>query len=295
MSTGRSGRRWALALVAAAALHLVGAAGALASQLIDRDATDVSLQLNGSGQALVTYRANGALKHVLASGAVNALPPKQGTTQVEFKLDYSGSGTGFGAACGPHDGPPVAFGLITCKAPDGSFWAVQEWQRSLPNYGVSPSPVQAVRELRLSHWTGATAVLTMHTDWSYHRFDHLFGSVAYMGQPVFGFKSTGTGVPLDSFGRNAYIDTEDAPYGPGWRRENSVLTHKGTGVFCYSVNPHGSHPAGKGRHYRVTVVGPGVTPDVSWEGAAPGPYDAAADQAANAEIKALGDFLCRPN
>ena len=103
------------------------------------------------------------------------------------------------------------------------------------------------------------------------------------------------GEPLDGFGRNVYIDTFDSAYGPGWRRENSALTHKDTGVFCYSVNPHPGHPAGTGSAYRITVIGPGVTPDVEWTGPPPGPYDAAADAIANAQIAALGDGVCRPN
>ncbi len=47
--------------------------------------------------------------------------------------------------------------------------------------------------------------------------------------------------------------------------------------------------------YRATVEGPGVTPDVMWEGNAPGPYDAAADAIANQSIAALGDSRCKPN
>jgi len=35
------------------------------------------------------------------------------------------------------------------------------------------------------------------------------------------------------------------------------------------------------------VVGPGVTPDVMWEGTAPGAYDAAADAEANAAQRAV--------
>ena len=37
------------------------------------------------------------------------------------------------------------------------------------------------------------------------------------------------------------------------------------------------------------------SPDVTWQGAAPGPYDATADAAANAQLKALNDPKCRPN
>ena len=75
----------------------------------------------------------------------------------------------------------------------------------------------------------------------------------------------------------------------------SFLAHNPTGDFCYSVNPHGAHPAGKGARYRATVIGPGVTPDVSWVGAAPGAYDKSMDAVANAAIAQLGDKLCRAN
>lgn len=78
-------------------------------------------------------------------------------------------------------------------------------------------------------------------------------------------------------------------------RENSFLAHSGTGVFCYSFNPHASHPAGNGTKYRATVEGPGVTPDVMWEGGEPGVYDKALDLVANDAITALGDKQCRAN
>jgi hypothetical protein len=43
------------------------------------------------------------------------------------------------------------------------------------------------------------------------------------------------------------------------------------------------------------VIGPGVTPDVYWAGASPGPYDRATDLVANDAIAQLGDKLCRAN
>ena len=73
------------------------------------------------------------------------------------------------------------------------------------------------------------------------------------------------------------------------------MTHKGTGVFCYSFNPHGDRPAGTGSGYRITVIGPGVTPDVMWEAASPGPFNASADARADELIAALHDNVCRPN
>ena len=93
-----------------------------------------------------------------------------------------------------------------------------------------------------------------------------------------GFRSTAGGNPLDTFGRNLYVDTFNSAYGSGWKRENSFLMHKGTGTFCYGFYPHGAHPIGKGERYRATIIGPGVTPDVMWQGNALGPYDASLDQ-----------------
>jgi hypothetical protein len=203
--------------------------------------------------------------------------------------------TGFGGGCGAYDGPKLAWVVAACKAPDGSYWAVQSWQRLLPDYGAQPSAVQSAWEVHLAHWTGALPVLTIDTDWSWHKWDHLYGTFSYEGKPVFGYKATSSGAPLDTFGRNLYVDTFDSAYGAGWIRENSFLTHTNTGVFCYSFNPHSPHPAGNGSQYRATILGPGVTPDVMWEGSSPGPYNEAADAEANLQIGALGDNLCKPN
>jgi len=279
------------------------ASNASASQLVDRNASAIKLEVNSKGEALITYKAQGKQKHVLAWGAVNAIAPTRSRQQLAFKLDYAG-GWGkyhsdywktFENSCGAYDGPKIAWFVTGCTASDGSYWALQAWQRMLPNYGVKATATQSVWELRLSHWTGEIPVLTIDTDWAWHQWDHLFGTFTYNGQAVFGYKATPGGNPLDTFGRNIYVDTFDSVYGKGWLRENSFLTHTNTGAFCYSVNPHGSHPAGKGTQYRATVEGPGVTPDVMWQGAAPGPYDKAADLVANDEIAQLGDGQCHGN
>jgi len=291
-------------LCVCAVLAAVIAPIAAGSQLIDRNASQVSLKVNAKGEALMTYKAGGKLKRVLAWGAVNAIPPNQTKPQVKFQLDYSGgygkyhSNTyylNFKGSCLPYDGPALSWEVAACKAPDGSYWALQAWQRGLPDYGINPSPAQAAWELRLSHWKGELPVLDIHTDWSYHRYDQLFGTYSYGGVPVYGFHATSAGVPLDTYGRNIYVDTFGSAYGSGWKRENSFLTHTGNGAFCYGFYPHGSHGMGNGSRYRATAEGPGVAPDVTWQGAAPGPYDATADAAANAQLKALNDPKCRPN
>jgi len=329
-------------LVLLALVSVVYAPGAGASQIISTSSVaGVELGVNNKGEALLTYTSQGKVVHVLAWGAINAIPPTRGVEQVAFKLDYSGgfdkyynhvgsiqklriefskirytpgyltspvtkrlqhasqSASNYwktgGFSCARYDGPPLAWLVTACKAPDGTYWAVQSWQRMLPDYGVTPTPMQSAWEVHLAHWKGSLPELTIQTDWAWHQWDHLYGTYTYDGSPVFGFRSTSVGAPLDSFGRNLYVDTFDSKYGTGWFRENSFLTHTNTGVFCYSFNPHGAHPEGNGTEYRATILGPGVTPDVMWEGTPPGAYDRNADAAANQQIADLHDNQCRPN
>lgn len=271
---------------------LVSAAPAAASDLIDRNATGVKFAVNAKGEALLTYKVNGATRRVLAWGGVNAIAPTQSRRQISFKLDYSGGWgkykskvwIGFKNTCGRYRGPALQWLVTACTARDGSHWAIQSWQRMLPNYGLNPNAKQAVWELRLSHWTGDLAQLDINLDWSYAgRFDHLWGRYTYRGQGVYGFKATSVGNPLDTFGRNVYVDTLDSTYGKGWKRENSFLAHKGSGTFCYGFYLQRPPLTGTGKRYRATVIGPGVTPDVYWESAGPGAYDRAADAVANEE------------
>src|SRR5437016_5987297 len=125
----------AVLVVLVLAFGSVQAAGA--SQLIDRNATNVQLSADDQGQAMVTYNVGGQTKHVLAWGAVNAIPPSPSRAQVAFKLDYSGGWgryhrtqywTAHAWTCLKYDGPPLAWAVAACKAPDGSYWALQAWQ-----------------------------------------------------------------------------------------------------------------------------------------------------------------------
>ena len=234
---------------------------------------------------------------------INARHPSRSVPQIKFKVDYAGGWKLYRRpvwrtlrnACRPYDGPPLAWAVAACKAPDGSYWAVQSWQRMLPNLGRAPTPSQAVWELRVSHWRGPLAVLRIELDWAYRRYDHLFGSLSYRGKPVYGFRATRQGAPLDTYGRNIYVDTLNSAYGPGWRREMSFLAHRPRGNFCYGFFPREGR-TGKGEAYRATVIGPGVTPDVFWQGAAPGPYDESRDRSRDGEQVELGaGKLCRPN
>ena len=113
--------------------------------------------------------------------------------------------------------------------------------------------------------------------------------------------TTKVGSPLDDYGRNIYVDTLDSRYGKGWRRENAFLAHRPTGVFCYGFYPFTSRGPGNGSKYRLTVVGPGVTPDVSvvipglhdFNRNSPGDVAYESQQNARQDSVAAGDKKCK--
>lgn len=296
----------AVALVAIGALALV--APAAASTLIARNVTDVELRIDAKARAMVSFTsAAGRRVDVLAWDAVDALAPTAGTPQVDFRLDYTGGRRTYGPRfprsfrdrCRPYDGPALAWLVVACTAPDGSFWALQSWQRVRPFHGKPPSkPSHDAWELRLSHWAGETARLDVWQDWKYSaRFESLFGRVTYRGAPAT-HPTRGSG-GWDTYIRRAYIDTLDSGYGPGWWRADAFSVHPPSATFCaiFAENltdQYGTN-RGAGTRYRVTVVGPGVTPDLVWEGASLGAWNAADpgivqhEQEMNQLMASLGD------
>jgi hypothetical protein len=254
-----------LLLPLSAVLLLLSAPTASASEIIDRNAQNVRLAVDVRGQALVSYKVGGRMMHVRAWGAVDARQPTMSRPQVSFRKDYSGRyWTSFRNQCRLYDGPTLAFQVAACAAPDGSYWALQSWRRTLPNFDGRPRSGLGAWELHLSHWSGAIAKLEAWNDWVYGgRYHHLFGRLTYSGKPVYGFTATRVGSPLDGYGRNIYVDTLDSRYGKGWRRENAFLAHRPTGIFCYGFYRFTSRGPGNGTQYRLTAIGPGVTPDVS--------------------------------
>jgi len=275
-------------VIVALAVAVAGAGSpAHASERVDVNATGVRLAVNARGVALVTYRTRGRTFHLLAWGAINALPPSQNVRQVHFRFDWSGGWKtsdrlvwkNFRNRCGKYDGPTLVYAVAACRAPDGSYWALQAWQPYLPHRGYPPWLArQTQRELHVSHWSGPVAKLEAYTDWAFNGQAHdLFGRLTYLGNPVYGFGIGRNGAPNDRYGRSLYIDTFDSAYGSGWKRETSISFRRGSGAFCYSFwpthdntlpgYPNNLRPAGNGKRYRITVEGPGVTPDLQWEAA----------------------------
>ncbi|MFN2627524.1 MAG: hypothetical protein ABR569_02660, partial [Gaiellaceae bacterium] len=292
-------------------------------QLIDRDANGVQLAVNVKGEAMLTYRVAGLLKHVLVWGAVGARQPSESTPQVKFEKDYSG-GWGryhrvywktFVSGCRAYDGPTLPNVVAACKAPDGSYWAAQSWAQPLPDLGFMPWRADlSAMWLELSHWTGPVATFEFGDGWVYGgRFQELFGRYTYQGRPVYGFGTTSVGAPTDNYGRLIYLDTHNSAYGPGWRRENSFVPHNPTGTFCYGFFPFDPtkggyiHPPGEtamrgpgvGDEYRLFAEGPGVTPDVTASVAALHPFDrsnpedVAHQSRQAAQLASYGDKSCR--
>jgi len=305
-------RRPLLSTALLAMLVLAAAPGAAraSQQLGDTDVRDATLRVNPRGEALISYtRSGGAPRHVLVWGAINAHEPTTERPQVRFSFDYSGGLRRYGAAvwkrfrdrCRPYDGPRLELLVAACKAPDGSYWALQRWQRLLPMRGFAPwLPGQRAHELHVSHWSGPLPVLEASPNWTYGgEFQGVFGRLTYLGRPVYGFR-TPSSTRNDPYARFVYIDTFNSMYGPGWKHDTAIVTHTRNGAFCYSFAPQAPPPGypsrtprgpGNGERHRLTVMGPGVTPVVRWEGKGLGRDDRGRD----AEFNRRFDQLVGPD
>jgi hypothetical protein len=301
----------ALALAGAVAALVLAPPAAASQPLGDLNVTGLTLAVNANGKALIRYRReDGRPRAVLVWGAIDARPPSPSVPQVAFRFDYSGglrslghfAAPTFEDRCTAYDGPPLPFLVAACKAPDGTYWAVQAWRRLLPMRGFAPwLPEQGKLEFHVSHWSGPLATLEVSQNWTYGgQWQGLFGRLTYRDRPVYGFKTPSATRRGDGYARYVYFDAHDSVYGPGWRHDAGKVLHLGNGAFCYSfvpqVPPPGypdRRPRGPaiGDEHRVTVMGPGVTPDVQWVGPPLGPYDPARDSAFNA----LFDRLVGPN
>ena len=242
---------------------------------------------------MVTYSVRGKVTHLLAWGAVNARhrPGSSKIRQIHFKLDYSGGWKHrklvwktFKNACEPYDGPELAWFVAGCKASNGSYWALQSWQTALPDLGLAPwLGQQKTWWLHLSHWTGRSRrARRLHRLGLRRPLPGGLRPVHLPGRrrPRLRDDARRATRPT-SYGRLLYLDTYNSSYGPGWLRENSFVSHGPPGMFCYGFFPRNpyvggyAHPRGTpnrkrgpgtGEHVPDHGRGPGVTPDVMWQG-----------------------------
>jgi hypothetical protein len=125
------------------------------------------------------------------------------------------------------------------RMPNGRFVALQSWRR------LKGGPV----ELRFSRWRGAPTRLPIRAACCKWRSEMVKGRATFHGKPVYGYSATPSGVPLDKFGRNVYIDF--AKKDGVWRRTMGILTHRPTGKFSLWIRPYW-----RGRQYRARMIGP---------------------------------------
>lgn len=305
----------AFVVLAALAVCMTAQTAQASDQLGDLDVTNLTLKVSAKGVALLTYTTTaGKVRHVYVWGAINALAPDPNVPQVHFQFDYTGGWKTSGRqnwqtfknGCRPYDGQALVYLVTACTAPDGSYWAVQSWQRLLPMRGFdSFTPQQASFQFYISHWTGPIADLEVSQNWTYDAtWTGLFGRLTYAGSPVYGFKTPSATKHGDTYARYVYIDTHDSMYGPGWKHDAAKVLHTNNGAFCYSFVPQIPPPGypdreprgpGNGDLERVTVMGPGVTPDVQWVGPGLGKFDPVQDGIYNSlfdQIVGSDDHVC---
>ncbi len=243
---------FAFALGLTAFIVGAGAAGS-SSRIIDRNTRSETLRIVGD-QADITWRGGVGTGRISLSGAMDARDPidRNGDRvpdypQIKFRKDYSGRSMRGGGECRPYRGPKLPYVVHACTAADGTWWTLQRWERLKPNGGGTSAPA----ELWPSHFTQVAQFKNVRTEGQY-----VVGRYTYRGRAVHGFRSTSTGVPLDGYGRNIYLDLYNSRLGPGWHRENSFLAQMRDGGFRHGLKN------GKAQRYRVCAIGPGVSPIV---------------------------------
>ena len=213
------------------------ATGAEGSIKIAGNVSSASLRVNASGWATVSYAKGGRL--MAAKVAPNG------------RVTYGRRAPGRDVSS-PSAAVSIPFAVALRRTPNGRFWALQAWQR------IKGGQV----ELRLSRWRGAPTRLAVWAHCCKWRSEIVRGRATFHGRPIYGFRSTPTGVPLDGLGRNVYIDSWRAG---GWVRAMGILTHRPTGRFGLWIRPYW-----RGSAYRARIVGPnwGRTLGPDAEGAA---------------------------
>lgn len=279
------------------------------SDLVGRRTKKEVLKVNKKGIAMVYFRTRKLTNHIAYWGAVNANMRRKST--LRFRKDRSGGLMSnvadyrhFKDACRRYTGPKLPYVIDSCTARDGSHWVLQKWARNANNYGGSVAGGE--KELRLSHFTWDPAVLEITPNWSWGgKYMHIVATLSYHGKPWYAIGFKPSGYVTDQIGRNVNIDSFSSDLGSGWRRVNAVLTHRPSGQLCFGFTPKvlpGGGSSGSGyssvNRYRLSVPGPGVSPDIEQEfaGVLLEDYDPAIDDVVDQLIRDLiGNYTGRHN
>jgi hypothetical protein len=207
-----------------AALACLTAASANASVMVALDAHGASLRVDAAGNAEVSWTQ--------ADGSHRTL-----TIDRSGAMHYGSSGVGADVSH-PAGAVEVPFAVVVRQTPDGSYYALQAWQR------LDGHPV----ELRFSRWQGDPTRLTLQAACCKWGGENIKGYATFHGKPIFGFHATPKGAPLDPYGRNVYLDTFRAGH---WERMMGILTHSPNGFYSLWIRP-----VWAGTQYRGAISGP---------------------------------------
>ncbi len=198
-------------------------AAAEASIKIAGNVRNATLKVDARGFATVSYTKHGR--------RMSALVAPNG------RVTYGRRSRGRDVSV-PTNAVAIPMAVALRQTPNGRFWALQAWKR------LKTGPV----ELRLSRWRGAPTLLELWTYCCKWRGEIVRGRATFHGRPIFGYRATRTGYPLDGLGRNVYIDS--LRHGR-WMRLMGILTHRPTGKFGLWIRPYW-----RGTQYRAKIVGP---------------------------------------
>ena len=235
--------------------------------LQDANVAFVSLKVNAKGEALFTYRrSDGRLRHVLAWGRAQRRRAVAGTGAGEVRWDYAGGwgGTGrevlegFKNRCQAYDGPALALLVAACKAPNGTYWTVQAWQRRLPpsvsTRGFPPDELGASR--RASSRASSEARGSSRTGHTTAAGRGCSAATRISASRSSGSARTRRACRRTEYGRNLYIDTLNSPYGTGLAprvrdphapRDRHVLSQLRPAAPVRGLSEPGRPPCGRGR------------------------------------------------
>ena len=246
VSQGVSSLRHALLVLTLVVGASVLASTANASELIDRNAAGINLrrQRQGRGAHLVPRRRQVEARARVGRAERDRVDPRtaagrrsSSTTRAGAASTSSDYWKTFKSTCGAYDGPTLAWMVTACKASDGSYWALQAWQRMLPNYGVAPCAD-----------AGCLGASSLALDRRPAGADdrHRLG-LAPVGSPLRHLhvrRPAGVRLQVDARRRPArHVRPQHLrrhlrlEVRQGWKRENSFLTHTEHGRLLLLVQP----------------------------------------------------------